>query len=99
MSTTGNVLGGIGGLIVLICHIIMIVKMFQNGQTGLGIVAIVLTCCGLGVLLTLIYGWIKAGQWNIQTLMIIYTIAFILWIVGGAMAPPDIDWFKKQLGQ
>jgi len=96
----GNVVGSIGGLIMLICHIIVIVKMFQNGQTGLGILAIVLTfCCGIGFLFTLIYGWVKAGEWNIQPVMLVFTVGVILNIAGGVMAPPDIEAIKKALGQ
>ncbi len=100
MQMVGNILGTVGGLIALVCHIIVIVQMFQRGQTGLGILAIVLTCCfGIGVLFTLIYGWTKAAQWNIKNIMIVFTIGFILSIVGDILAPPDIEAIRKQLGQ
>ncbi len=100
MGTVGSILGTIGGLIVLVCHIIVIVKMFQKGQTVIGIVAIVLTCCfGGGLLLTLIYGWIKATEWNIKNLMIVYTLGMVFYIAGAAIAPPDIAAIRKQLGQ
>jgi hypothetical protein len=99
MHTLGQILNGVGGLIALVCHIIVIVKMFQTGQTGLGIVAIVLTCCGIGILLTLIYGWVKVKEWNVQPLMIAFTVGFILSIIGGALAPPDYEALRKQMGQ
>jgi hypothetical protein len=100
MQTLGQILAGVGGLIAFICHIIVIVKMFQNGQTGLGILAIVLTCCfGVGILFTLIYGWIKSTEWNIKNIMLIYTVGVVLDLAGTAMAPPDIDAIRRQMGQ
>lgn len=96
MGTLGSILGGIGGLIVLVCHIIVIVKMFQRGKTGLGILAIVLTCCGVGAIFTLIYGWVKSTEWNIKNLMIAYSIGWVLGIAGGAMNPGQITVIQQQ---
>ena len=98
MQTPGMILGMVGGLICLVCHILVIVKMFQHGQTGLGIACIVLTlCCGIGVLFTLIYGWMKVTPWNIKNLMIVYSIGFGLNVVGNIMAPPDFSVYLKQV--
>jgi len=96
MDTLGTILGGIGSLIILICHIIVIVKMFQRGQTGLGILTIILSLCGIGLLITLIYGWVKAGEWNIRNVMIAYTVGVVLDIAGNAMNPAQI---RNILGQ
>jgi hypothetical protein len=91
MDTLGTILAGVGGLLMLVCHIVVILKMFQKGETGLAIVAIVLTFCGgLGLLLTLIYGWFKAAQWNIRNIMIAYTIGWVLGIAGNAMNPGHV---------
>jgi hypothetical protein len=100
MQTLGQILAGLGGLIALICHIIVIVKMFQNGQTGLGILAIVLTCCfGIGILFTLIYGWVKSTEWNIKNIMLVYTVGFVLHLAGEVMAPPDVASIRQQIEQ
>jgi hypothetical protein len=69
----------IAGITSLVCHILIIVKMFQTGQTGLGIACIVLTLClGIGYLITLVVGWMNASRWGINNLMLIYTIAFVV---------------------
>jgi hypothetical protein len=94
-----QVLQGAVGLGVLVCHIMVIVKMFQNGKSGLGIVTILTTCCGIGGLISLIYGWIKADAWNIKTLMIAFTVLWILAIVLGIVNPVQIDMSQFQQPQ
>lgn len=72
----------------IVCWIIVLVKMFQNKQVGLGIVSII---CGI---VAFIYGWMKAGEWKIQNIMIIWTICILAGIVfniiGGAAAAPGM---------
>ncbi len=75
-------LGGILMLVAFVCCIIVIVKMFQNNQTGLGIGTIVgLFVCGIGYILALIFGWKNKDAWKLQTVMPIFTGAFVLGIV------------------
>jgi hypothetical protein len=95
----GQILVGIGGLIMLIRHIIVIVKMFQHGQTALGIITAILTCCGVGFLVSLIYGWIKSTEWNIKNVMLVYSLGVAAHIVGEVMTPVDVSAIRKQLGQ
>ena len=84
----GLTLGFVAGVGSLVCFILVLVKMFQNGQTGLGIVCIVLTfCCGIGPLIAFIYGWVKAGEWRITNLMTIWTVFFVLSILSGVLNP------------
>jgi hypothetical protein len=98
MQTIGTILGTVGGLTCLVCHILVIIKMFQRGQTGLGIACILLTLCfGIGGLITLIYGWVKASEWNIKNLMVVYTIGFGLNVIGTIIAPPDFSAYMKQV--
>ena len=41
----------------LVCLIIVIVNMFQNGSSGLGIATIILTLfCGIGSLIAFVWG-------------------------------------------
>ena len=80
-----QVLVGLGSLA---CFILVLVKMFQNGQTGLGVVCIVLVfCVGIGALIAFIVGWMNANRWGITNIMIVWTVCWIVGIVLGFMAP------------
>lgn len=99
MQTLGLILQGIASLISIVCFIIVVMKMFQNGQTGLGIATIVLLfCCGIGGLIAFIYGWVKSGEWNIRNVMLAWTVAFIIGIVGGIMAPGTAQDIQGRFG-
>ena len=72
----------------LICFILALIQMFQRGDTGIGIACIALTlCCGLGGLITFVYGWFKARQWNIVNLMTLWTIAFAIDVLAVVLNP------------
>src|SRR5262249_50665035 len=45
------------GLVSLVCYILIVVKMFQAGQTGLGVLSIITFFCLIGLFITLIWGW------------------------------------------
>ena len=61
----------------LVCLIIVIVNMFQNGKTGLGIATIILTfLCGIGSLIAFIWGWMSNNV-NIKV-MIAWTLLIIV---------------------
>jgi len=96
METLGTIVGGIGGLIMLVCHIIIIVKMFQRAQTALGIITIILTCCGFGFLLSFIYGWVKSTEWNIKNIMLAYTLGWIMSIAGSVLNPGQYSSLQAQ---
>ena len=68
------------GLASFVCFILVVVKMFQNDQTGLGIVTLITSLCGIGTLIAFIYGWIKSSEWNIKTLMLVWTVVTIAYI-------------------
>jgi hypothetical protein len=74
---------GLAGLASLVCFILVVVAMFQRNQTTLGIVCIVLVFCGIGGLIAFVYGWMKANEWNLKNVMIIWTIAIVIGIIGG----------------
>ena len=62
---------GIGSLV---CLILVLIQMFQHDETTMGIVCIVTTfLCGIGALITFIYGWTKSGEWGIQNIMLAWT--------------------------
>lgn len=75
-------IAGIASLVTLVCYVMVVIKMFQNGQTGLGIASLVLFFCfGIGVLLAFVFGWIKSAEWGIKNVMIAWTAAFLINIV------------------
>lgn len=87
-----SIIVGIGSLV---CFIMVIVKMFQNGQTGLGVACLILILCGIGPLIAFVFGWIKSGEWNIKNLMLAWTacivVGILLNIAGLAVAPPALN--------
>lgn len=86
-----SALSYIAGLVALICFIMVLVKMFQHGQTGLGVACIILAFCGIGWFIVLVYGWMKADQWKIKNLMMAYTVSFLLAILLGAITGPPVQ--------
>ena len=84
LLTLISFLCGIGSLV---CFIFVLVKMFQNNETTMGIVCIVTTfLCGIGVLITFILGWVNVGKWRIQQIMMIWTACIVLSIVVNLIA-------------
>lgn len=74
---------GVGALIALVSFIffiMVVVKMFKHGQTGLGIACLAtsLLCGGIGVGIAFIYGWVKAGEWQMKGLMMGWTATALL---------------------
>ena len=72
----------------LICFVLVLIQMFQRGDRSIGIACIALTLfCGLGGLITFVYGWFKARQWNIVNLMTLWTIAFAIDVLAVVLNP------------
>jgi hypothetical protein len=65
----------------LVCFILVLIRMFQEGHTGLGIACIVLIFCGVGGLIAFVYGWMKAGEWGITKIMVTWTGCIIAGII------------------
>jgi hypothetical protein len=99
MGSAGTILAYVSGVGSLVCYILVLVKMFQHGQTGLGIACILLFFfCGIGGLIVFIYGWVKARDWGITNIMTIWTVFFVLTIVSGVLNP--VPWQQlRQLQQ
>ncbi len=88
------------GLASLVCFIMVVIQIFQHGQTVLGIVTIVLACCGIGGLIALIVGWINATNWGIRNLMLIWTVLIVVGIILNVITPnPYIADLRRQMGQ
>jgi hypothetical protein len=96
MQLIGTALEAIAGLVSLVCFILVLVKMFQSGQTGLGIACIVLTfCCGIGPLIAFIFGWMRSADWNIRNIMVIWTVCWIIGIIGAIMNPAQFQQLQQ----
>lgn len=54
------VIAGILGLILLVQHIMLLVKLFKHGGVGLGILGL---CIGL---FAFVWGWIKATEFGFK---------------------------------
>lgn len=93
MGVLFQALQTIAALAAIVCYILVVVKMFQNGKAALGIVTLVLTfcTCGIGGLIAFIYGWMKATEWNLKNVMLIWTAAIIVAFVTGLMGGPIVD--------
>ena len=52
-----------------------------------------------GVLVAFIHGWIKSRDWNISNVMLIWTVSWIIAIIGNIMAPPDYSAIQNQIQQ
>jgi len=79
-----------------VCFVMVLIKMFQEGEQTLGIVCIVLAfCTGIGSLIAFVFGWINASKWDIKNLMWIWTgtwiaivvLEIILFASGASMIP------------
>jgi hypothetical protein len=89
-------IGALCGLVSLVCFIMVVVKMFQHGSTGLGIACIILTfCTGLGPLIAFIMGWVKSAEWGTKKLMLTWTLFFVAELlflgVGYGMLIPQLQ--------
>ena len=88
-------LSSLCGLVSLVCFIMVLVQMFKRGETTMGIVCIVtLFCCGIGGLITFVYGWTKAAAWDITKIMIVWSGVILAQLVLSGlvfvMAPPVV---------
>ena len=97
------------GIVSLVCLILVIIKMFQNNETTMGIVCAVTSIfCGIGWILTFILGWINVAKWKIRQVMLIWTGCFVativLWIIivivglaaAGAQGGAEFDAMQLQ---
>lgn len=60
------------GLIAVVLHIMVLVKLFKHGGVGLGILGLL---CGL---FTYIWGWIKSTELGLKRTMIWLTVFLVL---------------------
>ena len=69
------------GLGSLVCWVFVLIKIFQDKNIGVGIVGII---CPL---VAFIYGWVKANEYGIQKIMLIWTALIVAGIVLNVAMP------------
>ncbi len=98
--TAAIALWGLAGFIAfigVIFYIMLLVKLFQHGGVGLGILGIF---CGP---FTYIWGWMKSSEFRLKKIMIWLTLTWVvstlLYMVGSFMlaASPEGQKFLKDL--
>jgi hypothetical protein len=77
-------LNSIVGLGIVICYVLVLIKIFQSGDSTMGIICLVaLLCCGIGFLVAFIAGWIKKEQYGTQQIMPIWTVLAVIGLLLG----------------
>lgn len=75
----GLALLALGGIASLACWIIVLIKMFKTEKPLLGVLGIL---CSLWAF---IWGWMNATKLGIKNIMMIWTIAIIVSVIGNVM--------------
>jgi preprotein translocase subunit SecG len=76
-----QILSGAGNLVWFVCFVLVVVKMFQNKQVGLGVASIIGLPCVIGVFIALFIGWKNRTAWKLEKVMPIFTLAFCITLV------------------
>ncbi|MEX0978018.1 MAG: hypothetical protein WDZ48_04155 [Pirellulales bacterium] len=92
MAALVSILQVVVGVGSLVCFIMVIIQMFQHGDTTVAIASLVLLLCFIGGLIAFVYGWMKAAEWNITNVMLAWTGcivgALVLGVLQYAVAAP-----------
>ena len=67
------------GIASLVCWIIVLVKIFQSGDTLWGILGI----CGI---VAFIYGWINVNKLGVRNIMLVWSAAILAGFIANMMA-------------
>jgi drug/metabolite transporter (DMT)-like permease len=88
-----RVLSGAGSLVSFVCFVVVVVKMFQNNQVGLGVASIIGLPCVIGYFIALFAGWKNRTAWKLEKVMPIFTLAFGITLVASCL------WFVNTWNQ
>src|SRR5262245_19559043 len=68
--------------LVAICYLGLVVFFFSKREIGIGVLCtFFFVCTGLlpfGVLLALVFGWLKAAQWGLKAFMAVWTLLVVM---------------------
>ena len=67
-----GIFGYLAGFGSFVCFIIVLIKQFESAGVAHGIIGII--TCGIW---TFIWGWINAGELNIKSLMLVWTVLIV----------------------
>lgn len=90
------ILAFVVGLVALVLHIMVLVKLFKHGGVGLGILGLF---CGI---FTFIWGWVKATELGLKKTMLWLTltlvISTVLYMAGSAamLTSPEVQAQMKK---
>ncbi len=90
MALLANGFAGILFVITLVCWILVLIRLFQTGRTGPAVASLILTLCGFGPLVALIYGWLHADELRIRSIIYLWTaclVAALLLSCAGGLIP------------
>ncbi len=76
----GYALSSLAGIAALVCFIIVVIKLFKKEGVGLGILGII---CGIW---TFIWGWMNAKSQDIKKIMLIWSVAIVVAMIGNFIA-------------
>lgn len=77
----------IASIVSLICFIMVVIAMFKSGDTTMGVICLALILCfGLGGLVAFVLGWINSAKWNVQQIMMVWTVAIVAGFLFGGLA-------------
>jgi len=91
MIALGGILAVVGGIGSLVCLILVLIQLFKKEGVGLGILGIF---CSI---YTYIWGWLKSKELGLKNIMLGWTAAIILTIVGqvilgaGVATSPEVQ--------
>jgi hypothetical protein len=68
--------------IVYICYLGLIILFFRKREVAFGVLcavcAVVCFAQPVGVLLALVFGWLRAGPWQIRAFMTVWTVLVVM---------------------
>ena len=75
----GMIIYAVGGILSLVCAIMVLIPLFKKEGVGLGILGIF---CGI---YTYIWGWMKSKELGLKNIMLGWSVGIVLMIVGAVL--------------
>src|SRR5262245_20758577 len=83
------VLYGLVGLPALVCYAVVVRRMSQRKRKGLARACVwLLPVLGLGFWMAFVFGWVKANEWRLQAVMLVWSLLLIAGFLLYTVAPP-----------